>query len=93
MTWHGKMHFAAGTVGFIGLIASCFIFTYRFLAPRKIGWAFYSLITGVVFLTAFAGVASGSKGPAVIYFSGAVILSFLWLSAIFHHFQSTKPGY
>ena len=91
MSWHGKMHFVAGTVGFIGLIASCFILANRFRGSSQIGWSAYSLITGIVFLTAFAAIASGSQGLTVVYFSLAVVLSFVWLSGVFNHFRSIMP--
>ena len=96
MSWHGQMHFVAGAVGFTGLIASCFIFSNRFRALGQTGWSLYSLITGIVFLTAFLGVASGSRGLAILYFSLAVVLSFVWLSGIFRHFagsgSATSPA-
>ena len=89
ITWHGGMHFLAGTVGFAGLIATCFIFAGCFRALGQTGWAAYSLITGVFFLAAFMGVASGGAGPTILCFAGAVVLSFVWLSGVF---ARIRPG-
>ena len=79
---HGLLHFVVGTIGFIGFIAACFIFARRFRALRQPAWAWYSLITGILFLASFVGIASGSKGPVSLVFAIAVVLSFAWISAL-----------
>jgi hypothetical protein len=84
ITWHGGMHFVAGAVGFTGLIAACLIFAARFRELGEKSWAACSLITGIGFLAAFMGIASGASGPMNLIFAGAVVLSFVWLSAVFH---------
>jgi hypothetical membrane protein len=78
---HGLLHFIVGTIGFIGFIAACFIFARRFRALQQPAWAWYSLITGILFLASFVGIASGSKGPVSLVFAIAVVLSFAWISA------------
>ena len=75
ISWHGLLHFVVGTLGFIGFIAACFTFARRFRSLQKPGWAWYSLITGILFLACFVGIASGSKGPVSI----AVALGFIWI--------------
>src|SRR5262249_55079600 len=84
ITWHGGMHFVAGGIGFIGLIAACLIFAARFRDLGVNSWALYSLITGIFFLAAFMGIASGASGPMNLIFAAAVVLSFVWLSGVFH---------
>jgi len=79
---HGLLHFVVGTIGFIGFIAACFIFARRFRALQQPAWAWYSLITGILFLASFVGIASGSKGPVSLVFAIAVVLSFAWISAL-----------
>ena len=55
-------------------------------ALRRIGergLARYSALTGVVFLAAFVGVASGSTAtPVVVGFWIGVVLAFIWLSVV-----------
>jgi len=93
MSWHGQMHFVAGAVGFTGLIVGSFVLANRFRSLDQMGWSVYSLVTGVIFLSGFLGVASGAKGTAIIFFSLAVAQSFAWLSAVFHHLRSgTNSG-
>ena len=82
ISWHGMMHFVVGTFGFIGFIAACFIFARRFKSLQKPGWAWYSLITGILFLASFVGIASGSKGPVSVLFAIAVVIGFIWISAL-----------
>lgn len=82
ISWHGMMHFFVGTIGFIGFIAACFIFARRFNSFQQPGWAWYSLITGILFLASFVGIASGSKGPVSLFFAIAVVLGFTWISAL-----------
>ncbi|MGQ0569129.1 MAG: DUF998 domain-containing protein [Armatimonadota bacterium] len=82
ISWHGMLHFVVGTVGFIGFVAACFIFARRFKFLRQPGWAWCSVITGVLFLAAFVGIASGSKGPVSAFFAIAVVVGFIWISSV-----------
>jgi len=85
---HGLMHFVVGTIGFTGFIITCFIFARRFKSLQKPGWASYSLITGILFLASFVGIASGSKGPFSAFFAIAVVLGFTWISALLSNLKA-----
>ena len=86
ISWHGFMHFVSGAIGFLGLIAACFVFARTFAAFEHRGWAAYSIATGLIFFAAFFGIASGSQqSPATvafvtIAFSVAVALAWTWTS-------------
>ena len=83
VSWHGLVHFAAGGVGFLCFIAACFVFARRFSGLRERGWSVFSMVTGVVFLAGFVGIASGSAGPVTtLPFVAAVVLSFVWLGTL-----------
>jgi hypothetical protein len=76
VTWHGTLHFVAGGIGFLCLIAACFVLAGR-VAPLL------SRVTGVVFFAAFAGIASGGGSVAMnLAFTAAVILASVWLSVV-----------
>lgn len=79
LSWHGLLHFAVCGVGFLCLSAACLI-----LGSLCTGaWKHFSRITGIVFLAAFAGIASGSGTPAVVLsFVAAVILVFTWMTLV-----------
>ncbi|QRP47547.1 DUF998 domain-containing protein [Amycolatopsis sp. FDAARGOS 1241] len=75
VSWHGVLHLVTAGIGFLAFTGACFAVqgSKRF---RR-----YSRATGVVFLTGFLGVASGSTSPAVVLgFWAAVVLAFTWLA-------------
>jgi hypothetical membrane protein len=82
ISWHGLVHFAAGGIGFACFIAACLVMARRFTGQGQRGWAIFSRVTGVVFLAAFVGIASGSVGPTTLAFVGAVLLSWVWLATV-----------
>lgn len=88
ISWHGLLHFVCGGIGFLGLIAACFVFARRFVAQRLRGWAVYSVTTGVLFFAAFIGIAVGSNSVGaittlvILAFSVAVVLAWAWISVM-----------
>ena len=83
MSWHGLLHFICGGVGFLALIAACFVLARRFASQRQRGWAAYSLATGVIFFAAFVGIATGSgQSWSVIGFWIGVVVAWAWISAM-----------
>jgi Protein of unknown function (DUF998) len=90
VSWHGGLHLLAGAIGFGCLIAACLVLGRRFAAEGRRGWALSSRVTGIVFLAAFAGIASGSGSAAtVLPFVGAVLLVSGWLAALAVHLYRT----
>jgi hypothetical membrane protein len=89
ISWHGMLHFMIGGVGFLCLIAACFVLARRFTGAGERGLARFSRITGVFFLAAFAGIASGSQGPTTLAFIAAVLTVCAWLTTISVHFHRT----
>jgi hypothetical membrane protein len=80
---HGILHIVAAAIGFLGLIAACVVMARRFAFERRRGWMVFSILTGALFLAAFAGVASGSGSAAVVLaFWGALILAWSWMAAV-----------
>ena len=56
------------------------------------GLAAYSLLTGIVFGAAFAGVATGSASSAVVLpFYAAVLAAFAWLAVVSVHLYRHLP--
>jgi hypothetical protein len=83
---HGMLHFVTGGIGFLCLIAACLVLGSRFAGAGRTGLAWFSRVTGVAFLAAFAGIASGSHGPATPAFVAAVLLVWAWLATVCIHF-------
>ncbi len=79
-TWHGIAHFAVAGIGFICLVAACFVLAARFARNGEIGWAWLSRFTGGLFVATFAFMASGAV--AILLFTAAVVLAWGWLTAV-----------
>lgn len=83
ISWHGLLHIVFGGVGFLGLIAACFVLARRFVALGERGWAAYSVATSVIFFASFVGIASGSGSSWIILgFWIGVVLTWAWIAAI-----------
>jgi hypothetical protein len=86
ISWHGDGHLIAAGIAFAALIAGCFVVARYFSRTGRRGLAVYSRVTGVVFGTAFAGVATGSASSAIVLpFYGAVLAAFAWLAVVSVH--------
>jgi hypothetical membrane protein len=83
MSTHSLLHFVSALFGFFAIIGACVVFARRFAKLGQPGLAAYSVATGVVFLVAFLGTASGSGGVAfTLALWAALALAWVWLSAI-----------
>jgi hypothetical membrane protein len=83
---HGLGHLIAGGIGFLALVAACLVIARHFLSRGRRGWAAYSVVTGVLFLAGFVGIASGSGSVATtLAFTAAVLLAWSWMTALSVH--------
>jgi Protein of unknown function (DUF998) len=83
MSWHGLLHFICGGIGFLALIAACFVLARRFASRSERGWVAYSLATSVIFFAAFAGIATGSgQSWSVMGFWAGIVIVWAWISAL-----------
>ena len=86
VSWHGDGHLIAASIGFTAIIAACLVVARYLSRAGCRGLAIYSLITGAVFLAAFAGVTTGSSSPAIVLpFYAAVTAVFAWLAIVSAH--------
>jgi hypothetical protein len=94
VSWHGDGHLIAASIGFIALIAACFVVARYFSRRGHRGMAIYSRVTGVAFLAGFAGVATGSSSSAIVLpFYAAVLAAFTWLAVIsIHLYRGVAPA-
>jgi hypothetical protein len=83
VSWHGDGHLISASIGFIALIAACFVIARYFSREGQRAMAIYSRITGVAFLAGFAGVTTGSSSSAVVLpFYAAVLAAFSWVAIV-----------
>lgn len=79
----GLGHLVFGGVGFLCLVAGTLVLARHYAADRRQGTAWFSRTTGVVFLLAFLGVASGSASPVVVLgFWVGLLLVWTWLAVV-----------
>jgi hypothetical protein len=73
----GFVHFAAGGVGFVALVAACFVLARRFDA----GFGRLTRVVAVVFFGTFVALSvSGGASWGIVAFSVGVVLISAWLS-------------
>jgi hypothetical protein len=83
MSWHGVLHLASAGVGFLCLVAACFVLARQFSALGQRRWAVYSRVSGLLFLAGFAASASGSDSAGVVVsFWAAVLIAWAWIALI-----------
>jgi hypothetical protein len=92
MSWHGLLHFIFGQIGFLALIAASFVYARYFAANSLRGWTMFSALTGAIFLFAIIATVATAGGDgsvwALLVLYVAVILAWIWLSAISYHMRS-----
>lgn len=86
-TWHGIAHNMAPALGFLALIAACFLLARRFALRGERGWAVGSVITGLLLFTpdAFMG-----RPGFTIALTATAALGVLWASAVAAHLLRTS---
>ena len=84
MTFHGTMHLVFGGIGFIALMAACFVFVRTFASLRQRLWAVLCGITGVLFLSAFLSAAKAGQGAISIqlFLNLIFVLEWVWISLV-----------
>jgi hypothetical protein len=83
VSWHGVAHFLAGAIGFTALAIACFVLAHRYATERRDGWAWFSRITGALFLAGFAMLAArGGSQISTVAFIIAVVLVSAWITAV-----------
>ncbi|MEV7629664.1 DUF998 domain-containing protein [Actinoplanes sp. NPDC089786] len=77
LSTHGLIHFAAGGVGFVGLIIACFLMRSR--------------LVGTLFALAYVAlIAGGGAAWSLLTFTAAVIMVSVWITAT--SLRLTKSG-
>jgi uncharacterized protein DUF998 len=80
---HGTMHFVASGLAFVALIGACLVLAARYSGQGRRRFAAFSRVTGVLFVVAFVGIATGSSAAwIVVGFGLAVVLAFGWLTTV-----------
>lgn len=87
-TSDGALHDLFSVFAFFALPLACFVLSRRFFAQRRLGWAIYSIATGVVFLGLFILAGMGfSQTSGFVDYAGllqrlCVTVGWAWLSLL-----------
>ena len=87
LSWHGIVHAIAPAVGFLALIAACFVMGRRFATSGERGWARYSYATGAVVL----GLSAVPPSENFVALWAAAVVGFVWPSLVAAKLMSRLP--
>jgi hypothetical protein len=91
-TTSGMLHFAFGAIGFLLLVAACFVVAAWCARREETSWAWYSRASGAVVVLGFAaGGFMPSPVFAVVLLWIAVVAIWAWLAAASVHLYRTVP--
>ncbi|MEV0823184.1 DUF998 domain-containing protein [Nonomuraea rubra] len=83
ITLSGTLHMAVGGVGFLCAVAACYVLASRFARDGRKGWAWYSRVTGTLFLGSFTGIASGGGiAWSNLAFVAGIVALWSWMSLV-----------
>ncbi|GAA2821829.1 DUF998 domain-containing protein [Nonomuraea rubra] len=83
ITLSGTLHMAVGGVGFLCAVAACYVLASRFARDGRKGWAWYSRVTGTLFLGSFIGIASGGGiAWSNLAFVAGILALWIWMSLV-----------
>jgi len=91
-TLSGVLHLAFGGLGFACLVGATAVLARRFARESRGGWAWASVVAGLVVLAGFLGVASGSTSTAaVVGLWIGVVTGWVWIAAVSVHLYRRTP--
>ncbi|MGW3345670.1 DUF998 domain-containing protein [Nonomuraea rubra] len=83
ITLSGTLHMAVGGVGFLCAVAACYVLASRFARDGRKGWAWYSRVTGTLFLGSFIGIAGGGGiAWSNLAFVAGILALWIWMSLV-----------
>ncbi|SPL96650.1 unnamed protein product [[Actinomadura] parvosata subsp. kistnae] len=93
VTLSGILHMAVGGVGFLCVSAACYVIASRYARDGRQGWAWYSRITGTLFLGSFAGIAGGGGiAWANLLFVAGIVALWCWMSLVSLDLSRSLPA-
>jgi hypothetical protein len=96
-TTHGALHDQLSLISFAALTVACFVFAYRFASRGERGWAFYSLLTGILFPVGIVLASMAfSQNESLVAFGGfiqrvTITIGWTWLTLLAIHLLKARP--
>jgi hypothetical protein len=97
-TTSGALHDQLSLLGFGALTAACFVFGYRFTKMGERGWAFYSVMTAILFpIGIVLASAAFSQNASLVVFGGliqriTITVGWTWLTLLALHLLKALPN-
>jgi hypothetical protein len=91
---YGVLHDLFSALFFLGLPVTCFVFSRWFAVRGKRRWTIYSIVTGVVFVSAFILSSAGfgqTEDLAGLFQRVMLIVGFGWLTLLAVRFLRSPP--
>jgi hypothetical protein len=86
VSWHGIAHLACFGVGFLCLIAACFVVARGLAARGRRPWAIYSWISAAILLLGLAAMSTAmTVAVLLVAVWTMVVVGWAWLAAISAH--------
>lgn len=84
MTLHGTLHIVFGGLGFLALMAACFVFVRVFFLQKEKGWTIFCGMVGLMFVAASVSAARvGQDTSSIQLFLNLIFcLEWIWVSSI-----------
>jgi Protein of unknown function (DUF998) len=94
LSLHGALHIACAAIGFLGLVAACFVLGRRLSSEGRVQLAGFSRATGAIFLAGFVAIASGSSSGIVVgAFWLGLIVAWGWVGSLaVHLYRQIAPS-
>lgn len=91
MTWHSYAHLAGGGIGFICLIAACFVLAHHYARTTDTKFAWAARVSGAVFIAGDVWSMSGATaGPLTLCIG--VLVGMLFISATAFTLRKGQPS-
>lgn len=81
MSWHAPLHLAGFAIGFISLVAACFVFARRYWKLEQRTWALYCIATAAIVAACTVVVMSGLIHNLIPLWLSLVV-GWTWASAM-----------
>lgn len=96
LTPQGKIHMLISLIAFAALIAACFVLARRFAGdPGWRGWAYYSIVTGILVLVFFIGAdvaaSPDPNAPSGLIQRLSITTGWVWISLIAVRLMRKEP--
>ncbi len=79
-SFHGTLHVLCGALSFLSLMLASFVFVRVFLAQKRLAWALFCALTGLLLLSALVSAGRAQQSGSNIQLFLNIIWIYQWLA-------------